>query len=55
MYVPVGRGGGRVVGCAVEECLAISTKERVPCIVIFETISPPQKMTRLERWWTEER
>jgi hypothetical protein len=43
IYVPIGKSHHRVWRIAAEESIAISTKERVPCIVVLEVIDYPPK------------
>mmetsp|Transcript_13399 Transcript_13399/g.24638 ORF Transcript_13399/g.24638 Transcript_13399/m.24638 type:complete len:964 (-) Transcript_13399:41-2932(-) len=60
IYLPLGDSHHRIWRAVPDESIAISTKERVPCIITFEIVSYGPSVTNssstaLERWWQEKR
>lgn len=60
IYVPVNGSLHHVCGIVASECTAISTKERVPCIIYLEVIDSISSKsindnTVLERWYKDPR
>ncbi len=60
IYVPISGGSHHVCGIVSSECIAISTKERVPCIIYLEVIDHEVNNSNdadgiLNRWFKERR
>jgi hypothetical protein len=50
VYVPIGNSNHRVWRIVADESIAISTKERVPCIIYLEVIDYPVKRRKPRSW-----
>jgi hypothetical protein len=49
-YVPIGNSNHRVWRIVADESIAISTKERVPCIIYLEVVDYPVKRRERRPW-----
>ena len=49
-YVPIGNSNHRVWRIVADESIAISTKERVPCIIYLEVVDYPVKRKERRAW-----
>jgi hypothetical protein len=50
VYLPIGNSNHRVWRIVADESIAISTKERVPCIIYLEVVDYPAKRRRRRSW-----
>ena len=58
MYIPIGNQRHRIWRIVAEESIAISTRERVPCIICLEVVmygEEDEETSRLTSWWKDRR